>query len=435
MLVDTHKPRYAAATRYKKTQVAVEVVNLWKAQNPQGRFLAVSDKNCDMWMEIEQQAAVQKTAQALRERPPKAKFVGIPASNTTTNQPAQAVPPVRLAVGVATGIPQGGLRALPLGTQQPGFIRPLTGSQQQQNKSCTIPVPPPTQSQPQLDNLVRQAEQQVQQAQLQIQQQALALEMLRQAQQAPQQYQPLLQGTQMQQARQIMQAQTLLLQQQSMPVSVPVSVPSQQTQSLAAQPLKQGAVEEQPTQKRQEGAAQPQEETSNLLQKNLKLFNASNELGISLGSSPGLKIPKSVSTDAASQEQPTSEPSENGKSETESEERNSTPTATKLARYALSNSSASASNGSNSDGSATGTKTSSHGGSLKLFSQGSIESFSDSTRSDKSSSGSDSGGGGRDWASTTRKGDSQRKRKRKSGESEVAVRATQLSSLTPGRGG
>lgn len=63
------KPKYAAANRVDKPKVAGEVVGKWRQKNPPGRFLVqVRTSNRNLWNDVGDRKARQKTSQSLRER-------------------------------------------------------------------------------------------------------------------------------------------------------------------------------------------------------------------------------------------------------------------------------------------------------------------------------------------------------------------------------
>jgi len=73
LLVNQYKDHYMELSRYGKLQVAVEVVRLWRSQNPPGRFLAMTnpkERENIKWHDIGDKEAIRKTSQCLRERIP-----------------------------------------------------------------------------------------------------------------------------------------------------------------------------------------------------------------------------------------------------------------------------------------------------------------------------------------------------------------------------
>ena len=75
-LVAEHKIRYLDATKVDKPKVAREVVKLWRAMEPPGRFLArvsgtgpITTRNEDaLWYDVGDKKAREKASQCLRER-------------------------------------------------------------------------------------------------------------------------------------------------------------------------------------------------------------------------------------------------------------------------------------------------------------------------------------------------------------------------------
>jgi hypothetical protein len=63
-LVDEYRMEYATAGRGNKTGVSVKIVRL--IRNSQGRFLK-KDEDDDLWFEVGDQKAIEKTGQTLRE--------------------------------------------------------------------------------------------------------------------------------------------------------------------------------------------------------------------------------------------------------------------------------------------------------------------------------------------------------------------------------
>lgn len=67
--IKAFKPKYTAAYRMDKPKVAGEVVGKWRAKTPPGRFLVqVQTPNGDVWSDVGDRKARQKTSQSLRER-------------------------------------------------------------------------------------------------------------------------------------------------------------------------------------------------------------------------------------------------------------------------------------------------------------------------------------------------------------------------------
>jgi hypothetical protein len=81
-MVNEHKLRYLSVGRLEKPKVAREVVQLWRAQVPRGRFLARKDDSRkgtgsvkaegNIWFDIGDKKATWKTSQCLREPIPDA---------------------------------------------------------------------------------------------------------------------------------------------------------------------------------------------------------------------------------------------------------------------------------------------------------------------------------------------------------------------------
>ena len=79
-MVNEHKLRYLAASKVEKPKVAREVVQLWRAQDPPGRFLARKDDSRkgpgsvkaegNVWYDVGDKKAREKASQCLRERTP-----------------------------------------------------------------------------------------------------------------------------------------------------------------------------------------------------------------------------------------------------------------------------------------------------------------------------------------------------------------------------
>ena len=65
-LVEYKKDVYLQSIRYEKTFVAMEVVNIWRAMDPPGRFLQ-QDMVTKLWNDVGDAKAREKTSQALRE--------------------------------------------------------------------------------------------------------------------------------------------------------------------------------------------------------------------------------------------------------------------------------------------------------------------------------------------------------------------------------
>jgi hypothetical protein len=77
-MVQKHKLRYLVATKVEKPKVAREVVQLWRAQDPPGRFLARKDDSRKgpgsvkaegtVWYDVGDKKAREKASQCLREQ-------------------------------------------------------------------------------------------------------------------------------------------------------------------------------------------------------------------------------------------------------------------------------------------------------------------------------------------------------------------------------
>eukprot|EP00547_Thalassionema_nitzschioides_P014617 CAMPEP_0194233116 /NCGR_PEP_ID=MMETSP0158-20130606/1199_1 /TAXON_ID=33649 /ORGANISM="Thalassionema nitzschioides, Strain L26-B" /LENGTH=403 /DNA_ID=CAMNT_0038965957 /DNA_START=36 /DNA_END=1247 /DNA_ORIENTATION=+ len=72
-LVNEHKLRYLAASKVDKPKVAMEVVQIWRALDPPGRFLTktdISQGDESLWHDVGDKKAREKASQCLRERTP-----------------------------------------------------------------------------------------------------------------------------------------------------------------------------------------------------------------------------------------------------------------------------------------------------------------------------------------------------------------------------
>ena len=69
-LIDSCKPRYDEATKFERSQLAANIVTMWRSQTPTGRFLTKTDplKADSLWEDIGNKAALKKVSQTLRER-------------------------------------------------------------------------------------------------------------------------------------------------------------------------------------------------------------------------------------------------------------------------------------------------------------------------------------------------------------------------------
>ena len=71
---------YAQSDKFDKIQIAKEVVNIIKQQSPPGRFLKY-DTNKNIWIEVDDKAAIDKASQALREKKSVIKPMNLSNSN------------------------------------------------------------------------------------------------------------------------------------------------------------------------------------------------------------------------------------------------------------------------------------------------------------------------------------------------------------------
>eukprot|EP00545_Synedropsis_sp_CCMP1620_P007354 CAMPEP_0119008638 /NCGR_PEP_ID=MMETSP1176-20130426/3834_1 /TAXON_ID=265551 /ORGANISM="Synedropsis recta cf, Strain CCMP1620" /LENGTH=417 /DNA_ID=CAMNT_0006961009 /DNA_START=41 /DNA_END=1294 /DNA_ORIENTATION=- len=72
-LVNEHKLRYLAASKVDKPKVAMEVVLMWRALDPPGRYLTKTDASQgddSLWHDVGDKKAREKASQCLRERTP-----------------------------------------------------------------------------------------------------------------------------------------------------------------------------------------------------------------------------------------------------------------------------------------------------------------------------------------------------------------------------
>jgi hypothetical protein len=65
-IIALHRPDYTKATKMDKPNVARRIVRAIRQGNPPGRFLKKSDD--DMWRDVGDKVAAEKTSQGLRER-------------------------------------------------------------------------------------------------------------------------------------------------------------------------------------------------------------------------------------------------------------------------------------------------------------------------------------------------------------------------------
>ena len=75
-LVDCKKVVYLASRRLDKPIVAMQLIQIWRAMSPPGRFL-VQDKKTELWNDVGDVKAREKTSQALREKTPAPKKVKV----------------------------------------------------------------------------------------------------------------------------------------------------------------------------------------------------------------------------------------------------------------------------------------------------------------------------------------------------------------------
>ena len=68
-MVEGKKVEYVKAKRLDKPKVAMDIIARWRAQKPPGRFLKYDDK-AEVWHDVEDKKAREKTSQALREKAP-----------------------------------------------------------------------------------------------------------------------------------------------------------------------------------------------------------------------------------------------------------------------------------------------------------------------------------------------------------------------------
>jgi hypothetical protein len=68
-LVENRKLEYVNSKRLDKPLVALEIIRLWRAQLPPGRFLKLDEKT-GLWNDVGDKKAREKTSQALREKAP-----------------------------------------------------------------------------------------------------------------------------------------------------------------------------------------------------------------------------------------------------------------------------------------------------------------------------------------------------------------------------
>ena len=68
-MVEDRKIDYVNSKRLDKPLVALEIIRLWRAQEPPGRFLKLDEKT-GLWSDVGDKKAREKTSQALREKAP-----------------------------------------------------------------------------------------------------------------------------------------------------------------------------------------------------------------------------------------------------------------------------------------------------------------------------------------------------------------------------
>jgi hypothetical protein len=106
-MVNTHKLRYLAASKVDKPMVARQVVQMWRNQNPEGRFLGKSPEEGGGWVDVGDQKAREKASQCLRERTPDIQ----PFLKTANGN------------GSSTATPPANTNANPIASAQPGHIQ------------------------------------------------------------------------------------------------------------------------------------------------------------------------------------------------------------------------------------------------------------------------------------------------------------------------
>jgi hypothetical protein len=68
-MVEDRKMDYVTSKRLDKPLVALEIIRIWRGQDPPGRFLKANDKT-GLWEDVGDKKAREKTSQALREKAP-----------------------------------------------------------------------------------------------------------------------------------------------------------------------------------------------------------------------------------------------------------------------------------------------------------------------------------------------------------------------------
>jgi hypothetical protein len=74
-MVEERKHRYVNSKRLEKPLIAFEIIRIWRAQDPPGRFLK-KDKSSGLWNDVGDAQARKKTSQALREQAPLIRELG-----------------------------------------------------------------------------------------------------------------------------------------------------------------------------------------------------------------------------------------------------------------------------------------------------------------------------------------------------------------------
>lgn len=68
-MVEKRKVDYVNSKRLDKPLVALDIIREWRNQKPPGRFLKLDEKT-DLWFDVGDKKAREKTSQALREKAP-----------------------------------------------------------------------------------------------------------------------------------------------------------------------------------------------------------------------------------------------------------------------------------------------------------------------------------------------------------------------------
>jgi hypothetical protein len=68
-MVEDRKVDYVNCKRLDKPLVALEIIRVWRGQDPPGRFLKM-DEQTGLWHDVGDKKAREKTSQALREKAP-----------------------------------------------------------------------------------------------------------------------------------------------------------------------------------------------------------------------------------------------------------------------------------------------------------------------------------------------------------------------------